>query len=280
MSKNRWVNTRFWTDTYISRLEPIEKLLFLYLITNEDTALCGAYEIPLRRVAADTGIEVEAIEEILRRFSVDDKISYIDGYVVIKNYRKHQATNTNIELGIEREENELPEHILESLRKPFKAFGSNPIPNLNPKPKLKHLRNKDNGEENKKQGCLDFLKMYNGIFNTNYTSVKGLLENFSYWSEEYSLYEMQKAIQGAKKDTFWSSKMTPSMLLRQKNPRGEKVDYIGQFLNSQVKLETISNSQLFTKEESMPIPEEERIVHSEKIRENLKTKLYGSPPDG
>ena len=57
MAKERIVNTRFWSDTYISNLDPIEKLLFLYLITNQYTEISGLYELPLKYMAVDTGID-------------------------------------------------------------------------------------------------------------------------------------------------------------------------------------------------------------------------------
>ena len=46
-NKQRYVNTRFWNDTYVSSLDPIEKLLFIYLLTNEHTNISGVYEPPL-----------------------------------------------------------------------------------------------------------------------------------------------------------------------------------------------------------------------------------------
>ena len=37
MAKTRIINTRFWIDDYTSNLDPIEKLLFLYFLTNTAT---------------------------------------------------------------------------------------------------------------------------------------------------------------------------------------------------------------------------------------------------
>ena len=34
MAKQRYINTKFWRDSYIEDLDPIEKLLFLYLLSN------------------------------------------------------------------------------------------------------------------------------------------------------------------------------------------------------------------------------------------------------
>ena len=44
MSKQRSVDTCFWDDRYITQLDPSEKLLFLYLLTNTLTNICGVYQ--------------------------------------------------------------------------------------------------------------------------------------------------------------------------------------------------------------------------------------------
>lgn len=101
MAKQRYVNTRFWDDGYIVSLDPTEKLLFLYLITNPLTEISGAYEIPLRRIAFDTGIDREMVLRILERFADADKIIYRDGWILICNFIKHQSVNPKITKGIE-----------------------------------------------------------------------------------------------------------------------------------------------------------------------------------
>lgn len=114
MAKTRIINTRFWDDTYISNLNPIEKLLFLYFLTNTHTNICGIYELPLKNIAVDSGIEKEEIEKILKKFAKERKISYIEGWVCVINFPKYQAKdNPKIKKGIENEINLIPSHILE-----------------------------------------------------------------------------------------------------------------------------------------------------------------------
>lgn len=109
------VNTRFWIDEYTSGLDPIEKLLFLYFLTNPATDICGIYEIPLKTVASDTGIEQETVKLILKRFRRDGKIFYKDGWVGIKNFIKHQSINPKVQKGIEIGLNKAPNDIKDSL---------------------------------------------------------------------------------------------------------------------------------------------------------------------
>lgn len=113
MSKNRYINTKFWSDGYVSNLDPVEKLLFLYLLSNDKTNICGIYELPLKYMAIETGIDKEMIIKILERFQKEKKIFYINGWICITNFIKHQNfQNINIKKGIESCLSEVPKEIL------------------------------------------------------------------------------------------------------------------------------------------------------------------------
>jgi len=113
MSKNRYINTKFWIDNYVVERDPIEKLLYLYLLTNTLTNILGIYEISVRQIAFDTGIDKDMVIKILERFNKDNKIRYIDGYIAIKNFVKHQANNPKINKGIELLLKEVPIDLIE-----------------------------------------------------------------------------------------------------------------------------------------------------------------------
>jgi len=98
-NKQRYINTRLWNDSYVSRLDPIEKLLFIYSLTNEHTNISGMYEVPLKIIAIETGIDVSMLEKMFVR--LQDKINYVDGFIIIKNFVKHQETDSlNVKKGI------------------------------------------------------------------------------------------------------------------------------------------------------------------------------------
>jgi hypothetical protein len=142
MGKNQIINTKFWDDSYIIELDPIEKLLFLYFLTNPLTNLSGIYEISLKRTAFDTGIDRDMIKKILERFSQDEKMHYIDGWIIIVHFLRYQTLNPNILKGIKKAFMELPEMIQKhkSLLKPLKDFQRLPkggLLELEPELKLK-----------------------------------------------------------------------------------------------------------------------------------------------
>ena len=102
MSKQRLVDTCFWDDAYIMQLDPSEKLLFLYFLTNPLTALCGVYQIEMRRIAFDTGFEVDTVKRMLDRFERDQRCVYRDGWIAMRNWLKHQNQGSaQIRKGIE-----------------------------------------------------------------------------------------------------------------------------------------------------------------------------------
>lgn len=117
MSKQRYLDTKFWSDSYIEKLDPIEKLLFIYLMTNERTNLAGIYELPIKYMSVETGIERSMLENILSRFEKDNKIVLHDGWVRVVNAIKHQnLSNSKIQLGIEKILSEVPIKIRQGLK--------------------------------------------------------------------------------------------------------------------------------------------------------------------
>lgn len=96
MSKLRSVCTSFWSDPFIEELKPSEKLLYLYLITNEKTNMLGIYELSTRKMSFETGILVKDIEAHLKQFEKLGKVKLIGTFVVICKYMKHQNYNTNM----------------------------------------------------------------------------------------------------------------------------------------------------------------------------------------
>lgn len=111
MSKQRMVRDSFWTDSYIERLTPDEKLLFLYLLTNPLSNVAGIYEIRAKRIGFETGYDVEVVENILQRFQRDGKILRHEDWIVIINHIKNQSLNPSIIQGCQRIFNELPPDI-------------------------------------------------------------------------------------------------------------------------------------------------------------------------
>ncbi len=111
MSKQRMIRDSFWTDSYVERLTPDEKLIFLYLLTNPLCNVGGIYEIRTKRIGFETGYDIEVIENILKRFERDKKILRHNDWIVLVNHLKNQSLNPSIIQGCQRIFEELPEEI-------------------------------------------------------------------------------------------------------------------------------------------------------------------------
>lgn len=123
MSKNRYIDTRFWHDTFIREvLNPLDRYLFLYFLTNDKTNICGIYENPISTVANETGIDKEMLLKMIKR--LEGKIHYIDGWVYIKNFKKYQNCNSpKIKTGIEAEQSKIPLQIKQEIEKINQLYG-------------------------------------------------------------------------------------------------------------------------------------------------------------
>ncbi len=108
MSKLRSVNTKFWDDPFVVELNPTEKLLFLYLITNSLTTILGIYEISIRKISFDTGISQEMVRKGLERFGTSRKAFFEGNYIILPNWPKNQNLNTNMKKAVENEFDTLP----------------------------------------------------------------------------------------------------------------------------------------------------------------------------
>lgn len=119
MSKQRYVNDSFWTDPYVEGLDPSEKLLFLYFLTNPLCNVAGMYEIRNNRVAYETGFEKDMVDKIKKRFISDGKLLCVDDWIIITNFAKNQSPNPNVIKGMQRIIDELPDKV-----KALKGFES------------------------------------------------------------------------------------------------------------------------------------------------------------
>lgn len=108
MAKSRYINTKFWSDNWVRRLDKIDRYLFLYFLTNEHTSISGIYELSLDVMSFETGIaEIDLLQKWIPR--LQPKMIYIRGWVVLTNFQKHQSsTSVTVQKGIKSEVEKIP----------------------------------------------------------------------------------------------------------------------------------------------------------------------------
>lgn len=241
--KTRIIHTKFWADSYIQSLKPTEKLLFIFLLSNESVNMVGAYEMNIGFMQYLTGINSSDIEKSLAKFQTDSKIIYLDNYVILLNHLKYQDYSKGSDKqkrAFEREKNLLPDRISNLLDNRDNLTSSELVKDQSQtihKSKIKNqklkIKNHKEGkivkkEEEELKQVVDF---YNTVFDKAIRSTKGFESNFTSWREVHSLDKILRAIQNARRDNFWKNKLTLQILFRQRNPRGEAVDYIEDLAN-------------------------------------------------
>ena len=128
MSSNRSIDSRFWSDSWVRKLNALDRYVFLYFLTNDHSTWCGVYELPLDVLSHETGIKDRDLEEaILPRLS--PKVIYIEEWVYVPNWTKyhlstHGTMSPQQQKGFEDAFSKVPERI----RLKIKALEEKGIP--------------------------------------------------------------------------------------------------------------------------------------------------------
>ena len=128
----RYISTSFWDDAWIQDLDSDAKLLYMYLLTSPLTNIAGVYKITSRRISFDTGISRDLAEALLQAFEEEGKAAFVDEYIILPNWPKHQKTSSkDTRAGIDRVLSQLPENIILALKRLKYAYDA--IPDVDPK---------------------------------------------------------------------------------------------------------------------------------------------------
>lgn len=103
MATQRYISTSFWDDEWIHKLDPSEKLLYLYFMTNPLTSIAGIYKLSESRICFDTGFNENTIRHIMSKFELAKKAYRYEEWIIIPNWSKHQKVKErdNIRKGID-----------------------------------------------------------------------------------------------------------------------------------------------------------------------------------
>lgn len=94
----RNIQMTFWTDPKIADdFTPEDRYIYLYLMTNPHTNLCGCYELSIRQAADETGYTKAAIEKIIKQLAEVHKViaySADTREVLLFNWNKYNWTSS------------------------------------------------------------------------------------------------------------------------------------------------------------------------------------------
>lgn len=171
----------------------------IYLKKGEFTF--GAY-----RIARDTGVKRGTVERVIKTFKNEEQIEVQGGnkfsFGKVIKWEEYQE---NKEVNEEQMRNKrgTDEDVTKNIKK------------------------------EKNNTCLEILSVFQETTGRKTTVVDE--KAVEYWLDFYSLEEILQAIRNIPANDFWKDKMTPVLLFRRRNPRGDAVDWIGQLLNKEKK---------------------------------------------
>ena len=82
----------FWTDPKVRRLNPIHKLIFLYLFTNHHSHYSGIYHLSMESISHDLGISLDEVKKGMDTLSIGYQIKYSCDFEIVwvRNMLKYQ----------------------------------------------------------------------------------------------------------------------------------------------------------------------------------------------
>lgn len=91
MDRYTQVYTRLWKDDAVLKLDHLSKLVYMYLLTNQDTNICGYYKLTMLSITTELNLNDEEVRQVLSGL-VDAKLIKYDAkesLVLIPNYLKY-----------------------------------------------------------------------------------------------------------------------------------------------------------------------------------------------
>ena len=231
--KTRIIQTKFWADGYVASLTPLEKIIFLYYLTNEKVNIIHCYECPDRYVLIDTGVSREVLQRCKDKLQESNKVLFYKDYVLLVNADKYEAyKGEDNEKAIKKLESEMSNDVLDwyinknktPLKTPDTGVYTPPINN-----KSEIISHKEGIVKGNKPLEV-FLEEFNKKFGTKYQETDGRKDKIKQRLKKYSLEDLLTAVKNCasmsfyqgENDTGWRA--DPDYLLR----NDEQID---KFLN-------------------------------------------------
>lgn len=249
--KARIIHTNFYSSERVLNLSSKARWLFMYYLTCSSIGLTGAFKCSNSKTLFETGLRQDELEKASNELHGAQLVFFLDDWVVIPGTEAKTGYKTGSPITVkayEREFEALPEGVKQILDTPAKEYDTPGIPLprgiYTPRNKKSEIRNKKQGDKSVREGdeknplnnsAQQVLRKWNEVFGTRFSNTATIADNLAFWLNSYSLEEILLAVENAKTHPFWRDKITPTVMFRQRNPRGESVDYVGEMLSQQTK---------------------------------------------
>lgn len=156
--KTRVIHTQFWKDSYIMELNHKEKMVFVYLLTNENINMCGVYELPDKVICLYLDLTNEELQDIKLRFMQDGKFYFKNGWIKVMNHEKFNSYGKGMqEKALEKELSMIPDFMRDDNLEMGIDTSINTSIHTRPNPKIRNKKTKIIKEDEKIEK-IDFSK--------------------------------------------------------------------------------------------------------------------------
>lgn len=237
--KTRILQTRFWKDEYVTSLSSEEKLMFIYILTNDTVNMVGVYQLYTQEVALWCGVTNQKVIQFFQKLQNDKKIIYKNNWIKLLNFQKYQNYGGGRqEEAFKKELNQIPGYMHDDYADTSIDISIDTSMHTRHKSKTinhksKTIKQKVENFEKKsiEENAKKIIETFNEVFNLKLISFRAWVSNFESWLEHYSLDDILIAIRCIQFHPYWGDKMRdPTLLMRKKNMKGEDTDYIGEML--------------------------------------------------
>jgi|GEM_PF-2238968 len=181
--KTRILHSRIYTDSFFMELSSIEKLLFIYYLTNDAVNIIHCYECPDKKVQNEIGVSIPLIKRYQEKVEKAGKMFFKDGYVFLKNASKYESYTGVLN---EKAKESLLDQLSEEIRNWYEGSMKGVyIPTINQK---SEIINHKSEEEGIVKGRLDLpIETLQGIADKQQVPLSFVLskqEDVNNWVEE------------------------------------------------------------------------------------------------
>lgn len=177
MPNFRQIHVSIWKDTWFLDLEPDEKLLFIYLFSNESTSLSGMYRLSQKVISFETGIDKKRMAEIMDNFARAGKVYTEADVIWVVHMRKfHETKSSKVLTRIAGDIADIPDC---TLKRQYIAYYKPNIPYPYPidtPPQLKEDEDKDEHKNDDNDDNQPFRQLFDAFLeatNIHETMING-----------------------------------------------------------------------------------------------------------
>lgn len=118
----RQFHVNFWQAADVEDLDPIEKLLYVYMITSPKSNMEGVYKTTIKRIAFETGIDKDMLPKISSRFEAAGIGGMMTGstgatWIVVSHAPEFMPASPNVKLRLNQQIQDWPDELIEYMNR-------------------------------------------------------------------------------------------------------------------------------------------------------------------